>query len=234
MNDNLGRVFGALAGLAALWIVVYWWWEPGASQPRISYGQQAPAVPAAKEPTPTIKEPPPEPAKPAPAPAEPPKAAEAPKVVVIPPRFRDYVIKHGDTLEAIAERELGSRALVNVLRSANALMDPEHLKEGRTIRIPVDPTNIQGKPVVEQTPVKADAAPTAPPAPAAPAPTADPATETRQYTVKPGETLSEIAKAQYGSTKYTDLIFEANRDQLESPDSLREGQKLKLPPKPKN
>jgi nucleoid-associated protein YgaU len=102
-------------------------------------------------------------------------------------------------------------------------MDPERLKAGRTIQIPLDPTNIQGKPVAE--------APAA--TPQAPTPAAPSQDAAREYTVKSGDTLSGIAKAQYGSTRYKDLIFDANKDHLSSEDDVREGTKLRLPPKPK-
>ena len=210
MSDNIGRVFGAIGALAALWIIVYWWWEP---HPRISMDPSAPAAGDA-----AVVEPR---ATPAPAPLPPGDTVIAPpatgsKLAVIPPRFRDYTIRKGDTMESVAERELGSRRLADALRSANALMDPEHLKTGRTLRIPLDPTNIQGKPV----PAEPAGAPAAPQA------------DAPEYTVKAGDTLSGIAKARYGSTKYKDLIYQANRDRLGSEDDLREGQKLRLPPKP--
>jgi len=49
------------------------------------------------------------------------------------------------------------------------------------------------------------------------------------YTVKPGDTLSKIAREQLGSANaYTD-IFSANRDQLSDPDKIKPGQTLKIP-----
>jgi nucleoid-associated protein YgaU len=49
------------------------------------------------------------------------------------------------------------------------------------------------------------------------------------YTVKPGDTLSKIAKDQLGNPNaYTD-IFNANRDQLQNPDQIKPGQVLKIP-----
>jgi nucleoid-associated protein YgaU len=51
----------------------------------------------------------------------------------------------------------------------------------------------------------------------------------KTYTVKSGDTLSEIAKRELGSpNKYMD-IFNANRDQLSDPDKIKPGQVLKIP-----
>jgi nucleoid-associated protein YgaU len=51
----------------------------------------------------------------------------------------------------------------------------------------------------------------------------------KTYTVKSGDTLSEIAKSELGNAnKYMD-IFNANRDQLSDPDKIKPGQVLKIP-----
>ena len=60
-----------------------------------------------------------------------------------------------------------------------------------------------------------------------------PSVPMEEYTVKAGETLSEISKAKYGSTKFATLIYEANRDRLKSEDDLHIGDKLRIPPKPR-
>jgi len=62
-----------------------------------------------------------------------------------------------------------------------------------------------------------------------PAAAAAPATGAKTYTVKAGDTLSGIAKAQLGNASDYTKIFEANRDQLSDPDKIRPGQVLKLP-----
>jgi LysM repeat protein len=49
------------------------------------------------------------------------------------------------------------------------------------------------------------------------------------YTVKAGDTLSKIAKEFYGSANDYNKIFEANKDQLSSPDRINVGQELKIP-----
>ena len=51
----------------------------------------------------------------------------------------------------------------------------------------------------------------------------------KTYTVKAGDTLSEIAKAELGSANAYMKIFEANRDQLSDPDKIKPGQVLKIP-----
>jgi nucleoid-associated protein YgaU len=49
------------------------------------------------------------------------------------------------------------------------------------------------------------------------------------YTVKPGDTLSKLAKVHFGdANRYMD-IFNANKDQLSDPNMIKVGQKLKLP-----
>jgi nucleoid-associated protein YgaU len=49
------------------------------------------------------------------------------------------------------------------------------------------------------------------------------------YVVKKGDTLSRIAKDHYGDANHWHKIFEANRDQIQDPDLIKPGQKLRLP-----
>jgi nucleoid-associated protein YgaU len=51
----------------------------------------------------------------------------------------------------------------------------------------------------------------------------------KTYTVKSGDTLSEIAKRELGSANKYMEIFNANRDQLTDPDKIKPGQVLKMP-----
>jgi tetratricopeptide (TPR) repeat protein len=69
------------------------------------------------------------------------------------------------------------------------------------------------------------AAALAPPRPDPPLPP-DPA---RTYAVRPGDTLSTIAAAVYGDRRAWERIYEANRDQLAQPGSLKPGQVLVIP-----
>ena len=61
------------------------------------------------------------------------------------------------------------------------------------------------------------------PAPAASAPAG------RTYTVVSGDSLSKIAKHQYGDSAKWHAIFEANRDKIKNPDLIYPGQVLTIP-----
>jgi nucleoid-associated protein YgaU len=50
------------------------------------------------------------------------------------------------------------------------------------------------------------------------------------YTVQKGDTLSKIAKAEYGDFQKYPVIFEANRPMLKDPDKIYPGQVLRIPP----
>lgn len=58
----------------------------------------------------------------------------------------------------------------------------------------------------------------------------NPEPEAKFYTVVKGDTLSKIAKEQYGKASLYPKIFEANRPMLEDPDKIYPGQVLRIPP----
>jgi nucleoid-associated protein YgaU len=64
-----------------------------------------------------------------------------------------------------------------------------------------------------------------------PAASASPAAQAsaKTYTVKAGDTLSQIAKDHLGSAGAYMKIFELNKDQLTDPDKIKPGQVLRLP-----
>lgn len=66
--------------------------------------------------------------------------------------------------------------------------------------------------------------PSAVPPPADAAPVA-----ARSYTVQSGDSLSAIAKREYGDAGAWRRIYEANRDQIDNPDLIHPGQALKIP-----
>ncbi len=215
------RTIAGLTGLVALWVVVYWAWEPRSDRgPTVTFassGQDEPGVDGGGELVPD----PPVPDS---------DAIVDPLVAthddgmdgvrgdpeVIPdfgePPFRWVVARDGDTFEKIAQRELGRKSFWNAIARANPLKDPRRLRAGDRVKVPLDPSNPQARPEVEA------------PVPAPPA--------IIEYTVRRNDTLSGIAQQFYGSVRFVDFLYEANRDRLSSPDSLRRGQVLVIPPKP--
>lgn len=59
--------------------------------------------------------------------------------------------------------------------------------------------------------------------------TRDVQTQTVEYLLKPGDTLSDIAQEYLGSSARYMEIFELNRDRLRTPHDLRSGRKIRVP-----
>ena len=53
--------------------------------------------------------------------------------------------------------------------------------------------------------------------------------EVRSYTVVAGDSLSKIAKREYGDAQKWRQIYDANRDQIKDPDLIHPGQVLTIP-----
>jgi nucleoid-associated protein YgaU len=216
MGGGTTRLGAGLTLLVLIWVLVYWWYEPSA--PRVTFAappETDPAQAASAEPSEPVPDPPP------------PRATVV-ESAVVEPRFELYTIRPGDTAGSISRKFFGTPDHADAIARANPLMDIDRLRPGRTIRVPLDPQNIQGRlvrveRVVEPEPRPAEPVPSAPPPPAA--------GET-EYTVRAGDSLSLISRRFYGSERYVDLIYNANRDRLRSRDQLRVGQVLRIPPRP--
>lgn len=77
--------------------------------------------------------------------------------------------------------------------------------------------------------VQSGSSSTAPaPRPGAPAP-AGAVGGGRTYTVQAGDSLSKIAKREYGDASQWKRIHEANKDLIKNPDLIHPGQTLELP-----
>lgn len=232
MDHQHRRIVGFLALLLAVWIGVYWLYQPAAS--RISWGGrpddllESPALAAVD---PTV-----EAAPPARQPAGPIRQA------VQEPAFRAYTVQKGDTSFQAVARHFATggsvAAFAEAISRANPLVTPDKLIPGRTrLRIPEDPSNTQGRlvsvnpdgsPVGTQPESVARVAelPKTLPAPQ------QPAQAERQYTVQPGDTLSGIAKKHYGRAALWSLIAKANG--MDEASRLKPGMKLRIPPEPKD
>lgn len=81
-----------------------------------------------------------------------------------------------------------------------------------------DFSNVQGGGSSTAVPASDDAAPTTPPR-----------SEERTYVVVSGDSLSKIAKREYGDSTKWPRIYEANADIIKDPDHIHPGQKLRIP-----
>ena len=146
--------------------------------------------------------------------------------------MKQHKAEVGDSLSRMASRFMGSDTKANrdAIIKANPTLEanPDMIIAGRTYSIPVTaPTGAAAQgPAVRQ----------APPAPATtadrtPAPIKAAGGE-YFYQVKPGDSLTKIAKEQLGDATTVSAIKELNRDVVKDWNRLNVGTKLKLPAKP--
>lgn len=53
--------------------------------------------------------------------------------------------------------------------------------------------------------------------------------EEKYHVVQEGESLSQIAEKYYGNPEKSQLIYDANQDQIDNPDLIHTGQRLFIP-----
>lgn len=233
-SDTPSRMFGLVCVLIVVWVGVYWLYQPSGSAAQSAVGGAAGGAVSPSTLT-TVDTRPPTPPDPAPqatplAIAPPPPAAQepeppaVPRERVIPPKFREIVVRRGDvSFEVVAARELGDRRKWELIARANPLVTSDRLKPGRTVlKIPLDPGNIQGKVVIEG----ADGGQTSAPPPKSPE------ASMQTYVVQADDTLWEISKKVYKRGAAWRTIYEANRDVIKDPDRPPHGAVLKIPPAP--
>jgi len=222
MANASTRLALAVLALAVIWVVAYWRTEAPSARPSVAFGEppptsvgegpdldQEPEAPSLVLPEAVLPAPVFTPA----APAEPEPDTTGP---TIPPRFREHTVARGDTAESISRRYYGTPTRWDAVMRANPRIDFQRLRAGMVIKVAVDPDNIQGLPA----PAVANEARPAP-QPAQPI----------EYHVKPGDTLSEIAKAVYGRSSLWTVIRDANVDKVGRDGSrLRAGTTIVIPP----
>ena len=125
-----------------------------------------------------------------------------------------YVVQSGDTLSAIAARELGSAGEWKALWEANkgAIKNPNLIHKGQVLVLPGSAAHGEGA-----------SAPTATPAPA------QKSSGSSVYVVQSGDTLSEIAGKTLGSASKWRAVWEANKSKIPNPNVIHAGQSLVIP-----
>jgi nucleoid-associated protein YgaU len=204
-----GRLALGAVLVAGTWVVAFWM-APGPDPREVDVEFGPPperpseiARPPVREPDPVVFQNPHPVQEPVgPTPETPPEDPNA-GLAVVPPKFYEYRAVQGDTFGTIAAKFLGESTKWTVIAQANPLLDPNRLRAGTIVRVPVDPKNIQG---VENP------------------------QGYELYTIQANDTLSEIAKKVYGKTSLWGVIAAANPDV--DPKRLKVGATLKIPPAP--
>lgn len=134
---------------------------------------------------------------------------------------KTYVVKAGDTLSSIAQREYGNQSRWVEIARANPTVDPNRLHVGQSIRLPATSGSIA--PVVSHTPTALAATPPA-------KRTATNSSGQHVHMVRSGDTLYSIARQYYRDADKWSLIYSANRKVIgANPDRLPEGARLHIP-----
>ena len=119
-----------------------------------------------------------------------------------------YTVKENDSLWTIADAWFGDAGRWELIAKANPLIDPDRLKLGQVLRLP--PQNAD-----RRRPERRRVRPNEPNA----------------YTIRSGDSLWRIAKAQYGDETKWSIIYDANRAAIgRDPAKLSVGTRLHIPP----
>ncbi len=137
-----------------------------------------------------------------------------------------HEVQAGETLGGIAHKHYGDRTLALALAKHNDLPNPDRLHTGLRLIIPdqehllkaAEPDRLELRPA---TPALKSTTPTTVEVAAPPS--------MREYTVRSGDTLSELAQKLMGSARNTSQLLKINKDRIESADALRVGTRLRYP-----
>ncbi len=142
------------------------------------------------------------------------------------PAFIEYKVKRGESLSDISKKYFGKPDNYIEIFNANKdkLRNPNDLVIGMTLKIPVSIDNLEKIKELDKSepPIKVDSD-------KKDLPTLPPVKEFKEITVGKGESLSALALQYLGNSELYPAIFEANRDKLKTPDSLKVGMKLNIP-----
>lgn len=119
-----------------------------------------------------------------------------------------YTVKENDSLWTIADAWFGDAGRWELIAKANPLIDPDRLELGQVLRLP--PQNAD-----RRRPERRRVRPNEP----------------NTYTIRSGDSLWRIAKAQYGDETKWSIIYDANRAAIgRDPAKLSVGTRLHIPP----
>ncbi len=135
-------------------------------------------------------------------------SADSPGRRTRPVRTVPYTVKENDSLWTIADAWFGDAGRWELIAKANPLIDPDRLKLGQVLRLPP-------KDAGRRRPERRRLSPIEP----------------NTYTIRSGDSLWRIAKAQYGDETKWSIIYDANRATIgRDPAKLSVGTRLHIPP----
>ncbi len=139
-----------------------------------------------------------------------------------------HIVTKGETFASIAKSELGSAGKWEMIAKANPNVKADALKIGTKLRIP---SAASGTLAAGDGKIERSSGSTSAPgkALASNASTSGTTSGTTSHVVASGETMSSIAKAIYGNSKFWKAIAKANP--TVDPDAMKAGQKLNIPSK---
>ncbi len=124
-----------------------------------------------------------------------------------------YVVQHGETLRTICATYYGDSGLAVAVSKWNQLTNPNAIEQGQQIALPSRAALV----TVSINPFKATT------------PTPNKQVAMGKYTVKSGDTLSEISQQVMGTSKKTQVLIDLNKDVMPNPDRIRPGMVLQFP-----
>lgn len=134
---------------------------------------------------------------------------------ITPVNMKVHVVSKGETLRSICLNFYGDSGLANSVAMYNLLKNSNAIEIGNTISLPTRSILIaENIPTPSTVHVKENS------------------TRVKKmgtYTVKKGDTLSEIAQTVMGTTKKTQLLIDVNKDVMPNPDRIKPGMILQFP-----
>jgi LysM repeat protein len=137
--------------------------------------------------------------------------------------FIFHHVQQGESLIAIARRYYGDESMVKDLARLNEIENPNTIRVGHRLRIPAIEA-LRGGDSPRQVATRTTQSRETPAASENRAPVVY-----TSYTVKRGDTLSEISQQLLGTARRWREIYEMNRDVIRDPDNLLAGTELKIP-----
>jgi nucleoid-associated protein YgaU len=135
---------------------------------------------------------------------------------------RTHTVQSGETLAAIAKSIYGKPNMYLAIEKANPSVNPNRLKVGTVLTLPAASSSSSSSD---------EAVPVIPTHHSHPADAA--IDSTKEYKVRPGDSLQKIAQKLYGNAARADELYTTNKDTIgDDPAKLKVGEVLKLPEPP--